>query len=133
MPAIEEVTHHPFGPELLVVLVFGLGMLVGLLSFAKVLSFTFKKYPNPTLGLLTGFLIGSLNKVWPWQHVMETRVNSKGVEVVLFSESVMPTTFSNLTDNFLYGNDSHLFVSISIMAVAIGIVFLMNKFSVAEI
>jgi putative membrane protein len=133
MPAIEEVTHHPFGPELLVVLVFGLGMLVGLLSFAKVLSFTFKKYPNPTLALLTGFLIGSLNKVWPWQHVMETRVNSKGAEVVLFSESVMPTTFSSLTDNFLYGNDSHLFVSISIMAVAIGIVFLMNKFSVAEI
>ena len=132
MPAIEEVTHHPLSPELLVVLVFGLGMLGGLLTFAKVLSFTFKKYPNPTLAILTGFLIGSLNKVWPWQHVTETRINSKGEEVVLFSESVLPTTFSDLTDNFLYGNEPYLIVSGIIVLVAIGIVFLMDKYSISE-
>ncbi|MFT7229655.1 MAG: putative membrane protein [Bacteroidia bacterium] len=133
VPAIEEFTHHPFGPETTIIFVFALGMLVGLLSFAKVLTFTFRKYPNPTMALLTGFLIGSLNKVWPWQHVIETRVNSKGNEVVLFSESVLPSTFSELpVDNFLYGNDSHVFVSIVIMALAIGIVFSMDKFSVVE-
>ena len=113
-------------------MVFGLGMLVGLLTFAKVLSFTFKKYPNPTLAILTGFLIGSLNKVWPWQHVTETRINSKGEEVVLFSESVLPTTFSDLTDNFLYGNEPYLIVSGVIVLVAIGIVFLMDKYSISE-
>ena len=41
---IEEFTHHPFGPETYIIIAFGLGMVVGLLSFAKVLSFTFKKY-----------------------------------------------------------------------------------------
>ena len=85
MPAVEESTHHPFGPSTIVVIVFGVGMIVGLLSFARVLTFTFKKYPNPTMALLTGFLIGSLNKVWPWQQVLETRMNSKGIEKVLFS------------------------------------------------
>jgi putative membrane protein len=129
MPAIEEVTHNPFGPELAVVIIFGLGMLVGLLTFAKVLSFTFKKYPNPTLALLTGFLIGSLNKVWPWQQVAETRMNSKGLEVVKFSESVSPSTFSGLTDNFLYGNDPHMVSAIGIMIVAFVLVFLLDKFS----
>jgi len=129
MPAIEEVTHNPLGPELLTVLVFGLGMLVGLLSFAKVLSFTFKKYPNPTLALLTGFLIGSLNKVWPWQQVSETRLNSKGVEVVKFSESVLPSTFSALPDNFLYGTNPHIFAAVAIMVVAFVLVFLLDKFS----
>ena len=129
MPAIEEVTHNPLGPELLTVLVFGLGMLVGLLTFAKVLSFTFKKYPNPTLALLTGFLIGSLNKVWPWQQVSETRLNSKGVEVVKFSESVLPSTFSELPDNFLYGTNPHILAAVAIMVVAFVLVFLLDKFS----
>lgn len=129
MPAIEEVTHNPFGPELIIVLVFGLGMLVGLLTFAKVLSFTFQKYPNPTMALLTGFLIGSLNKVWPWQAVSETRMNSKGVEVVKFSESVLPSTFSDLSDNFLYGNDPNVVAAIAIMAVAAGLVGLLDKYS----
>jgi putative membrane protein len=132
MPAVEESTHHPFGPSTIVVIVFGVGMIVGLLSFARVLTFTFKKYPNPTMALLTGFLIGSLNKVWPWQQVLETRLNSKGVEQVLFSESVLPSTFAELSENFLYGNDPHLGGAIALMCIAIGIIYLMNKYSVAE-
>ena len=107
-------------------------MIVGLLSFARVLTFTFKKYPNPTMALLTGFLIGSLNKVWPWQQVLETRLNSKGVEQVLFSESVLPSTFAELSENFLYGNDPHLGGAIALMCIAIGIIYLMDKYSVAE-
>lgn len=129
MPAIEEVTHFNFGPELFTVIAFGLGMLVGLLTFAKVLSFTFKKYPNPTLALLTGFLIGSLNKVWPWQQVLETRTNSKGEEVVKFSESVLPSQFSELSENFLYGNNPHIVAAIAIMLVAFVLVFLLDRFS----
>ena len=131
MPALEESTHNPFGPSTIVVIVFGVGMIVGLLSFARVLTFTFKKYPNPTMALLTGFLIGSLNKVWPWQQVLETRLNSKGVEKVLFSESVLPSTFAELSENFLYGNDPHLGGAIALMCIAIGIIYLMNKYSVA--
>jgi len=130
MPAVEESTHNPFGPSTIVVIVFGVGMIVGLLSFARVLTFTFKKYPNPTMALLTGFLIGSLNKVWPWQQVLETRMNSKGVEKVLFSESVLPSTFTKLSENFLYGNDPHLGGATILMLVAIGIIYLMNKYSV---
>ncbi|MFB1003743.1 MAG: DUF368 domain-containing protein [Bacteroidia bacterium] len=129
MPAIEEFTHHPFGPETLTIVAFGAGMVFGLLTFAKVLSFTFKKYPNPTLALLTGFLIGSLNKVWPWQHVLKIRTNSKGLEVVKFSESVLPSHFSQLTENFLYGTNPHLLVAISIMVTAIVLVFLLDRFS----
>ena len=132
MPAIEAFTHHPFGPETYIILAFGIGMVVGLLSFAKVLSFTFKKYPNPTMALLSGFLIGSLNKVWPWQSVMETRINSKGFEVVKFSDSVLPNTFSQLSDNFLYDNDPHLIAAITIMVIAAALVFLMDRFSIAE-
>lgn len=129
MPAIDEFLHNPFGPETAMLLVFGLGLLVGLFSFARVLTFTFKKYPNGTLALLTGFLIGSLNKVWPWQEVVETRVSSSGKTAVKFSESVGPDAFSKLQDNFLYGNDPHLHEAIVIMVVGAVLVWLIDRFA----
>ncbi len=132
MPAIKEFIAHPFGPETTMLVVFGLGLVVGLFSFARVLSYTFKKYPNPTLALLTGFLIGSLNKVWPWQKVTETRTNSKGEEVIKFSDSVLPNSFSELTDNFLYGNNPNLIAAIAIIIIAVLAVYLLNRFSPKE-
>jgi putative membrane protein len=129
MPAIEEFTHHPFGPETTMLIVFGLGLLVGLFSFARLLSYTFKKYPNPTLALLSGFLIGSLNKVWPWQQVLETRINSKGIQVVQFSESVLPNTFARLEENFLYGTNPYILEAILVAATAIALVYLLDRFS----
>lgn len=46
---------------------FVLGAIVGLLSFSKILKWLFKNYHNTTLAALTGFIFGSLNKVWPWK------------------------------------------------------------------
>ncbi len=46
-----------------------LGGLIGLILFAQVVSWLFKKYPNVTIAVLTGFVLGSLRKVWPWQLV----------------------------------------------------------------
>lgn len=88
--------------------VFGLGCLVGVLTFARLLSWLFARYRSTTMAVLTGFMLGSLNKVWPWQEVLATRVNSKDIEQVLFSKSVLPGNFAQLTDNFLYGNEPQL-------------------------
>ena len=49
--------------------VFALGCLTGLLGFSRVLSWLFKNYKNMTMAVLTGFLIGALNKVWPWRNI----------------------------------------------------------------
>jgi len=80
--------------SLTVVIVFGLGCLAGLLSFSRVLSWTFKKFEYPTLAALTGFLLGSLNKVWPWKHVEQIYVKHLGEideeVVVIVEKSVMP-------------------------------------------
>jgi putative membrane protein len=129
MPAIQRFTQHPFGPELWIVLIFGLGMIVGLFTFSKVLGYTFKKYPNPTLALLTGFLLGSLNKVWPWQQVLSMRINSKGEEVIQFSQSVLPQTFDNLSSNPIYGTNPYLFESMGLMVLAVVLIFILDKFS----
>ena len=45
----------------------GAGAVVGLLSFSKLLKWLFEKYHRLTLAVITGFMIGSLNKIWPWK------------------------------------------------------------------
>lgn len=54
--------------SILTIVIFGFGCLVGLAFFSRFLSFTFKNYKNQTLAILTGFMLGSLNKIWPWRN-----------------------------------------------------------------
>ncbi len=58
------------GLKLDVLLVFAAGALIGITSFSRVLSFALARFRNSTLALLTGFMLGSLNKVWPWKEKM---------------------------------------------------------------
>ena len=73
----------------------GSGVVVGLLSFSKVLKWLFLKYKNLTLSGLTGFIIGSLNKIWPWKETLSLRTNSHGVEVPFLQKSISPLHFEH--------------------------------------
>ena len=66
------------------ILLFVVGAVVGLLSFSKILKWLFKNYHNTTLALLTGFIFGSLNKVWPWKKTVSVMNEDTG-EVIPFS------------------------------------------------
>lgn len=75
------------------ILTFILGCVVGLLSFSKLLNWLFKRFHDITIAALTGFLIGSLNKIWPWKEVISTRENSKGEIVPFIENNILPTNF----------------------------------------
>lgn len=79
--------------SLLILGVFSLGCLVGLGLFSRFLSWLFEHHKNKTLALLTGFLVGSLLKIWPWRNVVQTRVNSKGEEVPFIESNVLPAAY----------------------------------------
>ncbi len=63
---------------------FALGAVIGLLSFSRVLKWLFENYKNTTLAVLTGFIFGSLNKVWPWKKTVSVMADATG-EVINFS------------------------------------------------
>jgi putative membrane protein len=73
---------------------FAIGAILGLKLFSKVLHWMFDNHRNSTLALLTGFMLGSLNKVWPWKEVISTRIDSHGVEVPFMEKSILPTAFN---------------------------------------
>lgn len=76
-----------------VIVAVGLGALFGLLSFSKLLKWLFAHYKNLTLASLTGFIVGSLNKIWPWKETLTFRTNSEGLKVPLKQISVLPQNF----------------------------------------
>lgn len=73
--------------------VFAVGAIIGLKSFSKILHWMFEHHKNTTLTLLIGFMMGSLNKVWPWKQVLETRINSHGEVVPYIDRSILPQNF----------------------------------------
>lgn len=68
----------------------GLGIVVGITTFARVLSWLFKHYEQITIAVLVGFMAGSLRKIWPWKEVLETRVDRHGEVVPLVERNVLP-------------------------------------------
>lgn len=74
--------------------VFALGAIIGLKAFSKILHWMFDHHKNTTLALLVGFMIGSLNKVWPWKEVLETRINSHGETIPFIEKSILPQDFN---------------------------------------
>ncbi|HIP36456.1 MAG TPA: DUF368 domain-containing protein [Crocinitomix sp.] len=79
------------------IVVFMLGCVVGLLSFSHLLKWMFKKYESITIAVLTGFLLGSLNKLWPWKKTLEIYINSHGKEIPLQQKNISPSTFQQIT------------------------------------
>ena len=105
------------------IIVFMLGAVVGLLTFSRILKWLFFTYKNYTLATLTGFIIGSLNKIWPWQEIISWRTNSKGVEVPFNTASVSPFSFEG---------DSQLMIAILLAIIGFGLILLLEKLAVKK-
>ncbi|PQJ77878.1 DUF368 domain-containing protein [Polaribacter porphyrae] len=109
--------------DLKTITVVGLGAIVGLLSFSKVLKWLFANYKNYTLATLTGFIIGSLNKIWPWKETLTWRTNSHGDKVPFNQQSISP---------FSFDGESQLTFAIILAIIGFGLILLMEKLAVQK-
>lgn len=80
-----------------VLLLFAVGAVAGITSFSHLLSWLLKHHHTATVSLLTGFMVGSLNKVWPWKETLQTYTDSHGVEKALVESNISPVHFGELT------------------------------------
>ena len=105
--------------DLKLIAVFGSGAIIGLLSFSKLLKWLFEHHRNLVLAILTGFIAGSLNKIWPWKSVLETRMIN-GKEKVIGEESVLPWN---------YDGESNMFLAIAMAIIGFILIFVLEYFS----
>ena len=80
-----------------VIVVFVIGAAAGIISFSHLLSWLLKHWHDVTVAVLMGFMVGSLNKVWPWKETVETYLDSHGVAQPLVQTNIAPGTFEQLT------------------------------------
>lgn len=97
-----------------------IGCLVGIKLFSKILKWMFANKKNITLAVLTGFMIGSLNKIWPWKKVISTRIDRHGAEVPLLENSISP---------FSFNGDANLMFAIILATIGFVLILLMEKWA----
>lgn len=96
--------------------VFILGIIVGILSFARLLKYLFTHYENLTLAILTGFILGSLNKIWPWKMV--TEIKKIGDKTIVLDKSTSP---------FNYDGDPQILWAVGLAVIGFLTIFLLEK------
>lgn len=105
-----------------VIVTFVLGCLVGIISFSWVLTWVLDHYHDLTIALLAGFMLGSLNKVWPWKQCLSYRLGSDGQQECAFDKSILPGEYMANT-----GSDPRVFQAILFGAIGVIIVLLIEK------
>lgn len=79
--------------DVVVLLIFICGAVIGLVSFSNVLSWLLKNFRSVTIATLAGFMLGSLNKVWPWKISLQTFIDSHGEVKPLVEQNVLPGVY----------------------------------------
>jgi len=77
----------------------GVGAIIGLSLFSRILSYFFEKHHDLMMAILTGVMLGSLRKIWPWKEVLETYIDSHGVENPLVEKNILPLAYDQ---NFFF-------------------------------
>ncbi len=65
----QNILKALYQKQLDIIFVFILGIVIGILSFVRLLKYLLKKYHSYTMAALTGFLVGSLNKIYPMRYI----------------------------------------------------------------
>ena len=112
-PVLDAIHYRDLG----VIAVLMVGAVVGLLSFSRLLKWLFDHYENLTLAVLTGFILGSLNKIWPWKEVLESEMIN-GKLKVLKERSISP---------FSYEGEPQLAWAIFFAVLGIGFILLLER------
>lgn len=110
--------------DLVTIALFGGGAMIGIVSFSHLLSWLLENFHTATISLLAGFMIGSLNKVWPWKEVISTTLNSHGETIPLVERNISPMQFESLT-----GEPSMLIWACVMAVIGLLTILLIEKFA----
>lgn len=118
-PVIEALANRDFKTLAIV----AIGGITGLLTFSRILKWLFEKYRNVTLAVLTGFIAGSLNKIWPYKRVLESEM-IHGKLKILSEESVSPMA---------YDGDPKIIWALVLAVIGVLVIYLLEKFSTVKV
>lgn len=110
---------------------FGCGCIAGLLIFSRFLSWLMETYHKLTFAALIGFLIGSLNVVWPWKETLVTAVDRHGETIPMLQKNISPATYEvvNGASSMLFGAIACLVLGVALVLITEYVSSVMSKSS----
>ena len=109
-----------------IIAVFGAGAATGILLFVRLISWLLNKYHNYAIATLAGFMMGSLNKIWPWKQDLVFDINRHGEQFATVQKNIMPNQYLEIT-----GNSPHIIHAILFMAIGFFIVVVIEKIALS--
>lgn len=117
-PVINAIDERAFS----LLALFASGCIVGLLLFSRLIAWGLRRFNALAMALLTGFMVGSLNKVWPWKVTLEWGQDRHGNPVPLVQDNVSPLDYASVA------NEPHLlFSSLLLAALGIALVLVLER------
>lgn len=117
IPVLDAIRAFEIGT----LLIFIGGCLAGLLSVARLITWAFRHFHDLVLALLTGFMVGALNKVWPWKETLSWRTNSAGERVPLNEASISPLSYAEMA-----GQDPQIVVAVICALLGLSLVLMVE-------
>jgi len=105
-----------------IILLFSVGMVAGITSFSHLLHWLLQRYRDYTIAVLAGFMLGSLNKVWPWKVPIETYLDSKGKVHALTERNLWPARYEEIT-----GYPAEWGMALMVALIGAGLVLLLER------
>jgi len=110
--------------DIVSLLILAAGAAVGLITFAQVLGWLFRKHHDLTVAILTGFMLGSLRKLWPWKEVAAYITDSHGEQIPTVIHNVLPPLQINGAFN------TEIVIALALAAVGFAAVLLLDRLAV---
>jgi len=110
--------------ELLTLCYVGLGSVVGLMCFSRILTVLLARFYDVTVALLVGFMLGSLTKIWPWKHTTSYQIKHDGSQIPVVQEPVLPGAYEQLT-----GADPEIVLALVALVTGFFVISLMDRFA----
>jgi len=106
------------------------GAVIGLVTFAQILNWLFKHYHDITVAALTGLMVGSLRKVWPWKVDIAWLTDDKGEFVLSHGERIV-TAQQNIFPN-VAANMNEFLTAVLLAVIGLGVVLLLERLAHQE-
>ncbi|GAA4649896.1 DUF368 domain-containing protein [Kistimonas scapharcae] len=108
--------------DLPVLLVFCSGCALGLLAFSRLLAWLLERAQDLCMAFLTGLMLGSINRLWPWKLTLEWTIDSNGASVPVMQHNIAPWHFLELT-----GGDSQWAMALLMIGVGLLLVPMLER------
>jgi len=114
---LSAVNQRDFVPLLIV----AVGAAVGIVTFAQILGWLFKRYHDVTVAILIGLMLGSLRKIWPWKETVSYILDRHGAEIPTVQNNILPPVWT-----------SEVTYALILAIIGFGVVFMLDYWAGSE-